>query len=134
MRIKKLLCCLCWPLLAQAEVRHIGNDELKDLLRQGVALVDLRTAAEWRQTGVIPGSRLLTLFDEQGRSQPEQWRSRLEKFAPADAPVILICRSGNRTRQAAQYLDSSGRKGVVYNVRAGIDGWLREGQAVMGAP
>lgn len=119
--------------LAQAEVVNIGNGELNDLLKQGVPLVDLRTAGEWQQTGVVKGSQMITLFDEQGRANPQEWTVQLNKVASPDKPVILICRTGNRTNAAAQYLvNKLGRKGTVYNVKAGITGWMREGQPVVG--
>lgn len=119
--------------LAQAEVVNIGNAELNELLKQGVPLVDLRTAGEWQQTGVVKGSQLITLFDEQGRADAPEWARQLDKVAPSDKPVILICRTGNRTGAAAQYLANKlGRKGTVYNVKAGITGWMREGQPVVG--
>lgn len=118
--------------LAQAEVVNIGNAELNELLKQGVPLVDLRTAGEWQQTGVVKGSQLITLFDEQGRANPQEWIGQLDKVAPPDKPVILICRTGNRTNTAAQFLSNKvGRKGTVYNVKAGITGWMREGQPVV---
>jgi rhodanese-related sulfurtransferase len=117
--------------VASAETVDIGPEELKSLLDKGVPIVDLRTAGEWRQTGVVKGSQLITLFDEQGRADPGDWQRKLDKLVPADKPVILICRSGNRTGQAAQMLQRAGRKGVVYNVRGGIAGWAREGRAVV---
>lgn len=118
--------------LAQAEVVNIGNSELSELLKQGVPLVDLRTAGEWQQTGVVKGSQLITLFDEQGRADAPEWTRQLDKVAAPDKPVILICRTGNRTNTAAQYLSNKvGRKGAVYNVKAGITAWVREGQPVI---
>lgn len=117
---------------AHAEIVNIGNAELNDLLKQGTPLVDLRTAGEWQQTGVVKGSQLITLFDEQGRADPLEWTRQLDKAAAPDKPVILICRTGNRTNAAAQYLANKlGRKGTVYNVKAGITAWLRDGQPVV---
>ena len=120
--------------LARAEIVNIGNDELKALLKQGAPVVDVRTAGEWRQTGVVKGSRLITLFDEQGRADAVAWGRQVDKVAAADKPVILICRSGNRSSQAAQILEKAGHKGTIYNVKAGISGWLRDGQAVVSVP
>lgn len=117
---------------AHAEIINIGNAELADLIKQGVPIVDLRTAGEWQQTGVVKGSQMITLFDEQGRADPQEWTRQLDKVAASDKPVILICRTGNRTNSAAQYLANKlGRKGAVYNVKAGITAWLREGQPVV---
>jgi rhodanese-related sulfurtransferase len=117
--------------LAQAEIVNISNEQLKTLIKRGAPVVDLRTAGEWRQTGVVKGSQMITLFDEQGRADPAAWGQQVDKVAPADKPVILICRTGNRSGVAAQMLDKAGRKGTIYNVQAGIAAWIGEGQAVV---
>ena len=117
--------------LAQAEIVNIGSDQLKALIRQGMPVVDLRTAGEWRQTGVVKGSQMITLFDEQGRADPAAWVRQIDKVAAADKPVILICRTGNRSGVAAQMLEKAGRKGTIYNVKAGIAGWAGDGQPVV---
>lgn len=115
----------------RAEVLNIGNDELKELIRQGTPLVDIRTAGEWRQTGVVEGSQLIMLFDEQGRADPEQWVRQLEKVADPSKPIALICRSGNRTGKAAQLLAQKYPSRKIYNVREGMNGWSRAGQPVV---
>lgn len=117
--------------LARAEVVDISNDQMKALIKQGTPVVDLRTAGEWRETGVVKGSQLITLFDEQGRADGPAWARQIDNVAAAGKPVILICRSGNRSGEAARFLDKAGRKGTIYNVKAGISGWIREGQAVI---
>jgi rhodanese-related sulfurtransferase len=117
--------------LAQAEIINVGNEQLKVLIKQGTPVVDLRTAGEWRQTGVVKGSQLITLFDEQGRADPAAWARQVDKVAAAGKPVILICRTGNRSGVAAQMLEQSGRKGTIYNVKAGISSWVGEGQTVV---
>lgn len=117
--------------LAQAEVINIGNDELKSLLGQGVKLVDLRTAGEWKQTGVVQGSQMITLFDERGRADPEAWKKELAGVSAPDQPVILICRTGNRTGVAAKMLNETMPNRKIYNVKEGITGWMRAGQPVV---
>ena len=108
---------------------NIGNDELQQLLSSGTPLYDIRRIEEWRETGVVSGSRRLTFFDEQGRVNP--------KFLPAftqrigkDDPVILICRTGNRTSALAKYLVEELGYTKVYNVARGITGWISQGREV----
>lgn len=117
--------------LARAEVVDIGNEELRELIKRGTPIVDLRTPGEWRQTGVVKGSQMIMLFDEQGRADPGAWQRQLDRVAAPGKPVILICRTGNRSGVAAQMLEKSGRKGTVYNVRSGIVSWIRDGQGVV---
>ena len=113
---------------AQAEIVNVGNAELERLLAQGVPVVDIRTEPEWRATGVLAGSRALTFFDAQGRADPDAWLKRAEAFAPSGQAIVLICRSGSRSRSAAEYLERQGRYAKVYNVTRGVQGWAGEGR------
>lgn len=121
---------MCGSLCAQAEVIDVSNEELQQLMAQGVKLVDLRTAGEWQQTGVVAGSHMLTLFDERGRANPE-WSKEVAAVSAAEQPVVLICRTGNRTRVAARMLSEAAPARKVYNVRAGITGWAKAGLPVI---
>lgn len=114
-----------------AEVAQIGNAELRRLVAQGVAVVDVRTAGEWRQTGVVAGSQLITLFDESGQADPAAWLRALDGKVPADRPVVLICRTGNRSGKAAQLLEQRDPRRKVFNVREGITGWMAAGEPVI---
>ena len=49
----------------------VDNAALKALVDDGVKIVDVRRPDEWRRTGVIPGSALLTAFDAGGRFNPD---------------------------------------------------------------
>lgn len=117
---------------AHAEIIDIDNDTLRQLAAQGVPVVDLRTAPEWKQTGVVDRSHMLTLFDERGQADPAGWLRQVDQLSGgADKPVVLICRTGNRTRAAARYMDQRqpGRK--IYNVAQGITGWMKSGNPVV---
>ena len=116
--------------LAQAELIDIDNDELQRLQAAGVPVVDVRTAPEWQETGIVPGSHLLTFFGDGGRAEPVAWLRKLQPIATPGQPVILICRSGNRTRTIGNFL--SGKVGYtkVYHVSRGIKDWIKDGNPV----
>lgn len=122
-----LLSSLLLALPARAEVVHVGNAELQELLKQGVTLVDIRTPGEWRQTGVVAGSQLVQFVDERGKVDPETWVRQINEVADPAKPVILICRSGNRTGKASQLLSSVQPQRKIYNVREGLIGWNKAG-------
>lgn len=125
-----LLAGLLFP-AAHAEVINIDNAELARLVAKGVPVIDIRTAGEWKGTGVLPGSKLLTFFDERGNADPAQWLASAKSIATPDQPVILICRSGNRTRAATQFLSGQVGYKTVYNVTHGINGWMAEKRAIV---
>jgi len=121
-------------LFARAEVIDIDNQELARLIQEGVPVIDIRLQSEWEQTGIVAGSHLFTFFDERGRADPAGWLAKVTPVASPDQPVIVICRTGNRTKAVSQFLSQQAGYRKVYNVRAGIMGWLRaNGPAVPAA-
>jgi len=118
---------------ARAEVVNIDNAELARLAASGVAVIDIRTEGEWKETGVIAGSRLLTFFDEKGRADPPAWLDKVKAMVKPEQPVILICRSGNRTRAATQFLSQQAGYKTVYNATTGLNSWAREGRPLVPA-
>lgn len=126
-------CCLIAAFAARAEVIDIDAAELAKLTAAGIPLIDIRTAAEWEQTGIVPGSRLLQFFDERGKSSPAAWLDRARAIAKPGDPVILICRSGNRTRAVSAFLSQDAAYTKVYNVKNGLLAWIKEGRPVISA-
>lgn len=112
----------------QAEVRNLNNSEFKKLMDQGIPVIDVRRPEEWKQTGIIKGSHMMTFFDKNGRYNLNNWMSELNKIAGPDKPFILICRSGNRTGQISQFLDKKLNYSKVSHVASGINNWISEGE------
>lgn len=113
----------------QPPYNNVDNAGLKSLLDQGVPLYDVRRPDEWRQTGVVAGSRTLTYVDGSGRVNPDIL-PRIQSEVPKDAPIAIICRTGNRTDSLARELAAAGYT-RIYNVRDGITRWIAEGLPVM---
>ncbi len=121
------------PALGRAEVIDIDNAQLGKLLKNGVPLIDIRLPVEWEDTGIIAGSRLLTFFDEQGRYDATAWLEKAKQVAKPNEPVIIICRSGNRTRPVSQLLSQQAGYKTVYNVKNGIKSWIAGGEPLVPA-
>lgn len=118
---------------AQAEIINVDSAELARLQSEGIPVVDIRTAGEWQQTGVVPGAHLLTFFDDQGQSAPEAFLARLRSIAGPDKPVAVICRSGNRTRIVSRFLSDQAGYAKVYNAHGGMREWIASHQTVVAA-
>ena len=125
-----LLCAVS----AQAEITHIDNDKMAKLLAQGVPLIDVRTQSEWKETGIVEGSHLLTLFDEKGRFDIDKWLAELDKIAGKDQPFMLICAVGGRTGMLSQYLDRREGYSQVHNVQWGIQRWIGANKPIANYP
>ncbi|WP_323002113.1 rhodanese-like domain-containing protein [Denitromonas sp.] len=118
---------------AVADTVNIDAATLERLRAEGVPVVDIRTAPEWQQTGVVPGSHLLTFFDERGEAEPEAFLARLQAIAKPGQPVALICRSGNRTTVVSRFLTEQVGYARVYNVEGGIRAWQKAERPVVKA-
>ena len=125
-----LLLTLALGACAAPPYTNVDNDRLKTLLAQGVPIYDVRRAEEWRSTGVVEGSRKLTFVDAKGRPNPE-FLPRFTAEVGKNDPVILICRTGNRTDALARELMEKHGYTRVYNVRGGITRWTREHNPVI---
>ncbi|MBI4290887.1 MAG: rhodanese-like domain-containing protein [Betaproteobacteria bacterium] len=132
-RIFFACCCLIVAFAARAEIIDIDNAELARLAAAGVPLIDVRTASEWEETGIVPGSHLLTFFDERGRADGAAWLKKARTIVKPGDPVALICRSGNRTKAVSRFLSEQAGYAKVYNVRNGFLAWAKERRPVVSA-
>ena len=114
-----------------AEIVEVNNDKIDKLIKVGVPLVDIRTEREWYETGVIDQSNLLTFFDKYGDSKVEEWITKFEKIAGRKDPVIIICRSGRRSRVVANYLVQKENYLTVYHATNGIKSWIESNNKIV---
>ena len=117
-----------------ADVIQVDSAGLERLRADGVPVIDVRRADEWRETGVIEGSHLLTFYDADGRYDLERWLPALRQIADAGQPVAFICRSGKRSGRVAQMLDERFGYSRVYTAQNGILGWIGEGRSTVEHP
>lgn len=123
-----LMMLVAAPALA-GPVENIDNSKLADLIAKGVPVIDIRTPGEWKETGVVAGSHLVMAFDERGRLSPD-FVPKLTAVAGPEDEVVVICRTGNRTRTIADAMVKQLGYGKVYNVTDGIKRWIADGKAV----
>ena len=111
------------PLLF-ADIHEVNNNKIIILMESGVPLIDIRTKREWYETGVIKKSNLLTFFDKDGNYDVKEWMSKLKKIASNKDPVIIICRSGRRSRIVSNLLDQEANYSSVYHATNGMLSWI----------
>ena len=89
-------------------------------------IIDIRTPAEWKETGIIEGSYTIMFFDEKGNFNLEIFLKQLDMVVKKDEPFALICRVGSRTGMVSEFL--SERLGYkVTNLKGGIMKMIYEG-------
>ena len=105
------------------DVVNINNEQIKELSKINIPIVDIRRSSEWEQIGVVPKSILLTFFDKNGKYNFNEWYANLSIKINEERPIILICRTGRRTKLIAEMMDKK-IDNVIYNAQNGITSWI----------
>jgi len=117
---------LATSLIPDPPYERLDNADLERMVQEGAMVIDIRRPEEWRETGVIEGSYLVTAFDEQGRMTRE-FPTLFGALTDPQQPVVLICRTGNRTDALARMLVEQAGYEQVYNVTNGITSGIAAG-------
>ena len=105
-----------------AEVISISPTEIKELMAKNIPLIDVRREDEWKSTGVIAHSHLLTFFDKNGKYNFSKFVQKLNKIDNIKEGMILFCRTGRRTTLIANAIEKTGAFNIIYNTK-GVATW-----------
>lgn len=106
----------------KVEYKNLTSAQFEELIKSSnVQLVDVRTLAEHME-GHIPGSLNINVKDEEG------FPTAVDELLDKGREVAVYCRSGRRSRTAAELLVKKGFK--VYNLDKGILNWIEEGREI----
>ena len=97
--------------------RHISQEQAKEMMEKddGHVIVDVRRQDEY-DAGHIPGAILIP-NESIGKEKPEE-------LPDLDQIILIYCRSGNRSKQAAEKLFNIGYTNLFEF--GGIQDWTRE--------
>jgi len=101
-----------------AKITNINSDQLYKMIKNGNSpfLLDVRSAFEVL-FGKIKGVKNISLG---------KLPSKLDKLPEKSKPIVCICASGSRSRQAANFLVQQGYTSI-YNLDGGTAAWMRSG-------
>ena len=120
----RLLAPLMLVLLAvPALARDISVQDAAALLQnppQGLVILDVRTPAEFRE-GHLPGAVNMDYFGGPFETQIQS--------LPKTAPVLLYCRTGNRSAGAYDVMEKEGITNILH-MNQGITAWQQAGLPV----
>jgi rhodanese-related sulfurtransferase len=109
------------------ELHNLNPNEVQESALKNALIIDIRTPREWQQTGVIPGSHLVTFFDKNGKYDAEKWLAKVKSLQSSpDQHIILVCRSGTRSGRVGNFLTQKLNMSNVSHLANGISAWLRE--------
>jgi rhodanese-related sulfurtransferase len=125
-----LTALLLMACLAEAGPTLSAQDARDQVQAGALTLIDVRTPGEWRQTGVPTGATLIDMNNPKG---PQGFVDAVLARVKGDrnAPIALICRSGNRSTQMQKVLENQGFT-RIYNIREGMGGsaagpgWIKQ--------
>ena len=113
-----------------AEVIDIDNRELTNLLEKKINIIDVRTQNEWKSTGIIKGSFLMSLLNKNKKFIFEDWYKMFNSKFGRNKSIIFICASGVRSNYISNLVKKKKPDITVYNLKRGINSWIRSGYNV----
>ena len=107
-----------------------SNSDLKAAKKRGVVIIDIRRPEEWASTGIIAGSHTITAFKKNGQLHPD-FQSKFKSIVTSqNTPVLLYCRTGNRTGVIGNALVGQLGYSQVTHLKDGIVGWKKDGEPI----
>ena len=111
---------LAASLNAEAYKGEVDRYTLPELQAKGATVVDVRTPAEWKHTGIIKGSIRITYMDNEGRVDKQAFLKAIQENVTSKHDlIVLVCRTGVRSKKAAMWLAKEGYDNI-YNKTHGI--------------
>ncbi|MGB1042432.1 MAG: rhodanese-like domain-containing protein [Tenacibaculum sp.] len=74
------------------------TNEIQEYLNKGAVILDVRTLGEWNEGHTVGATHMVL------NTIP----ARVDEIKAFNKPVIAVCKSGGRSGQAAQFLQSHG--------------------------
>ena len=111
-----------------------SSDELLKTQSEGAVIIDIRREDEWKKTGIIDGAKTITAFTQSGRLHPD-FQQKFISVAPSlDTPIVLYCRSGNRTTSLGTALVNQLGYSNLSHLSEGLKGWTKDGHNTVPYP
>ncbi|OGA41518.1 MAG: sulfurtransferase [Betaproteobacteria bacterium RIFCSPLOWO2_12_FULL_62_13] len=108
-------------------MKHLEPREAYEFLKNNAnaVFIDCRSEMEYLFVGHPAGAILVPWNDGPNWEINPDFVAHVKKATSFDRPIVLICRSGNRTLDAGRALEEAGFT-QVYNVLHGFEGELDE--------
>ena len=113
---------------------RVTPEEAAKLVAEGYVYVDVRSIPEYEQ-GHPKGARNVPFmhFDAGRMVLNPEFMQVMEKLFPKESKLVLGCKSGGRSLQAATLLERLGYTSLV-DMRGGFDGEMNPHTGQMGLP
>ena len=106
---------------------ELSPQEFIEAQENGGVVIDIRREEEWKETGIIKGSQTITAFTKDGKIHPDFPKKFFDLIDDVDVPILLYCRTGNRTGILGKALIEQVGQTNVGHLSDGIVGWKKQG-------
>ena len=113
-----------WP----PSLKELTTEQLLDAQKSGSVIIDIRNSNEWAETGIIAGAETVTAFSADGKLHSDFRKKFFSLIKSKDTPIVLYCRSGNRSKRLGNVLVNQGNYTNVSHLSKGIIGWQKDGK------
>ncbi len=113
-----------WP----PSLKELTTEQLLDAQKSGSVIIDIRSLNEWVETGIIAGAETVTAFSANGNLHSDFRKKFFSIIKSKDTPIVLYCRSGNRSKRLGDALVNQGNYTNVSHLSKGIIGWQKDGE------
>ena len=107
-----ILALFIGQLFAVTNIQPTKQNIIK-LQKQNIPIVDIRLPSEWKATGVIPNALKITFFSSSGGINPNFLNELAKHHITEKSKFAIICRTGHRSKIAAQILEKNGYKNII---------------------
>ena len=97
---------------------NVSVDEAHSMVQNGAFMLDVRTVDEWNEFHA-PNSTLIPL---------DELAARVNEL-PRDKPIVVVCRSGNRSQEGRDILLAAGFPRVT-SMDGGLNAWRASGYPI----
>ena len=125
-----LVIFLLFTKFVNAEVININNRELNNLIEKKIKIIDVRTQNEWKSTGIIKESFLVSLLNKNKKFIFEDWYAMFENKFGKNEAIVFICASGIRSNYISHLVQREKPDLKIYNLEKGINHWIKSGYKV----
>ena len=110
---------------------ELSPQEFIEAQENGGVVIDIRREEEWKETGIIKGSQTITAFTKDGKIHPDFPKKFFDLIDDVDVPILLYCRTGNRTGILGKALIDQVGQTNVSHLSDGIVEWKKQGFPVV---
>ncbi|MCH1412429.1 MAG: FKBP-type peptidyl-prolyl cis-trans isomerase [Rhodobacteraceae bacterium] len=112
-------------------LKELSPDDFIDAQENGGIVIDIRREEEWKETGILQGSNTITAFTKDGNIHPDFPKKFFDLINDIDIPILLYCRTGNRSSILGQALIDQVGQTNVSHLSGGIVGWKKQGHSTV---